>query len=74
MPRHIRSAWLKTLATVAAVLLFAGLVGWLSGHLWLCIALGALATLAWHYWRLRSVLRRLTARQRWDTAEEGSGV
>src|ERR1700730_11805107 len=74
MPRHIRSAWLKTLATVAAVLLFAGLVGWFTGHLWLCIALGALATLAWHYWRLRSVLRRLTARQRWDTAEEGTGV
>ncbi len=74
MPRHIRSAWLKTLATVAAVLLFAGLVGWFTGHLWLCIALGALATLAWHYWRLRTVLRRLTARQRWDTAEEGTGV
>ncbi|EMT5435400.1 MULTISPECIES: phosphate regulon sensor histidine kinase PhoR [Stenotrophomonas] len=74
MPRHIRSAWLKTLATVAAVLLFSGLVGWFTGHLWLCIALGALATLAWHYWRLRSVLRRLTARQRWDTAEEGTGV
>ena len=64
MPRHIRSAWLKTLATVAAVLLFSGLVGWFTGHLWLCIALGALATLTWHYWRLRSVLRRLTARQR----------
>ena len=74
MPRHIRSAWLKTLATVAIVLLLAGLVGWFTGHLWLCIALAALATLVWHYWRLRRVLRRLTARQRWDTAEEGTGV
>ena len=52
MPRHIRSAWLKTLATVATVLLLAGLVGWFTGHLWLCIALAALATLVWHYWRL----------------------
>ena len=74
MPRHIRSAWLKTLATVAAVLVLAGVVGYFSGHLWLCIALAALGTLTWHYWRLRRVLRRLTARQRWETAEEGSGV
>jgi len=28
------------------------------------VALGALAVVAWHYWKLRGLLRRLTARQR----------
>ncbi|MCW4453577.1 phosphate regulon sensor histidine kinase PhoR [Flavobacterium sp. MXW15] len=73
MPRHIRSAWLKTLATVAALLLLAWLVGWLAGHPGLALALAALGILGWHYWRLRRVLMRLTARQRWDTAT-GTGA
>jgi len=69
MPRHIRSAWFKTLASLAAVLLLAGVVGWLTGHLWMAIALTAMGSLAWHYWRLRRVLGRLTARQRWGIAD-----
>ena len=73
MPRQFRSAWLKTLATVAVLLLLAGLLGLLIGHPALAVALTALAVLTWHYWRLRQVLLRLTARQRWETSE-GTGV
>ncbi|MBN7919681.1 DUF3329 domain-containing protein, partial [Stenotrophomonas maltophilia] len=74
MPRHIRSAWLKTLATVAAVLLFAGLVGWFTGHLWLCIALGALASGQPAQNAAQPPVMPGQGRQRWDTAEEGTGV
>ena len=73
MPRQFRSAWLKTLATLAALLLSALLIGALLGHPVLVLALAALGILAWHYWRLRQVLLRLTARQRWETAR-GTGV
>jgi len=73
MPRQFRSAWLKTLATVAALLLLAGLLGALLGKPAWVVALAALGILAWHYWRLRQVLLRLTARQRWET-RDGTGV
>lgn len=73
MPRHIRSAWFKTLATVAAVLLSSALVGALLGDAWMGLAVAAMGVLAWHYWRLRRVLGRLTARQRWEIAS-GNGV
>ena len=73
MPRQFRSAWLKTLATLAALLLSALLIGALLGHPAWVLALAALGILAWHYWRLRQVLLRLTARQRWETAR-GTGV
>src|SRR5690606_12292839 len=73
MPRTIRSAWLKTLASLATVLLLAGAVGWLLGNGWMGVALAATGALAWHYWRLRRVLGRLTARRRWDIAQ-GTGV
>ncbi|GHH50225.1 MULTISPECIES: phosphate regulon sensor histidine kinase PhoR [Gammaproteobacteria] len=66
MPEHIRSAWFKTLGTLALLLLSALLVGWAIDHVWMALALAALAALVWHYWRLRRVLRRLTARQRWE--------
>lgn len=69
MPRQFRSAWLKTLATVAALLLLAGLLGAVIGHVGLTVAMAALGILAWHYWRLRLVLMRLTARQRRETPD-----
>ncbi len=69
MPRHIRSAWLKTLATLAVLLLLAWLLGWFAGHPGAAVAIAALGILAWHYWRLRLVLLRLTARQRWETPD-----
>ncbi|RBG77030.1 PAS domain-containing sensor histidine kinase, partial [Xanthomonas oryzae pv. oryzae] len=63
MPQHIRSAWLKTLGTLALLLGAAVFAGVLIGHVWMALTLTALGVLAWHYWRLRQVLRRLTARQ-----------
>ncbi|MCI2244632.1 MULTISPECIES: phosphate regulon sensor histidine kinase PhoR [Xanthomonas] len=73
MPRHIRSAWLKTLGTLAGLLLLALLVGWIGGHVWMALTLMSLGVMGWHYWRLRRVLRRLTARQRWEPPA-GTGV
>ncbi len=73
MPHYIRSAWLKTLGQLVAVLVAAGLVGGLLGQVWPVLALTALGVVAWHYWRLRKVLLRLTARQRLDPVR-GDGV
>ncbi|KAB7775910.1 phosphate regulon sensor histidine kinase PhoR [Xanthomonas sp. LMG 12460] len=73
MPRHIRSAWLKTLGTLAGLLLQALLIGWIGGHVWMALTLMSLGVMGWHYWRLRRVLRRLTARQRWEPPA-GTGV
>ncbi|MEE7546679.1 DUF3329 domain-containing protein, partial [Xanthomonas sp. Kuri4-1] len=59
MPRHLRSAWFKTLATLALLLGGALLLGLLLGQAWMALALASLGVLAWHYWRLRRVLGRL---------------
>ena len=64
MPTRLRTAWLRTLGQLALLLAGAGVCGWLLGNAWAGVAIAALAVLAWHYWRLRDVLRRLTARQR----------
>ncbi|MFT3755906.1 MAG: phosphate regulon sensor histidine kinase PhoR [Pseudoxanthomonas sp.] len=73
MPTHIRSAWFKTLGQLVAVLAVAALVGVLFGQPWPVLAIAALGVVAWHYWRLRKVLLRLTARQQMPPAQ-GVGV
>ncbi|HEY5970799.1 MAG TPA: phosphate regulon sensor histidine kinase PhoR [Pseudoxanthomonas sp.] len=73
MPQHIRSAWFKTLGQLVAVLVAAALLGWLVGQVWPVLAVAALGVVAWHYWRLRKVLMRLTARQRLEPVR-GNGV
>ena len=73
MPLHIRSAWFKTLGQLVAVLALAVLLGWAMGQVWPVLTLTALGVVAWHYWRLRKVLLRLTARQRIEPAR-GDGV
>ncbi|HLM53818.1 MAG TPA: phosphate regulon sensor histidine kinase PhoR [Pseudoxanthomonas sp.] len=73
MPQYIRSAWLKTLGQLFSILGFAALLGLLVGQVWPVLAVTALGVVAWHYWRLRKVLLRLTARQRLDSAS-GNGV
>ncbi len=68
-----RTAWFRTLARLALVLA-AGLgVGFALGHPWPALALTALGVVAWHYWRLQQVLRRLAARQRLQPGD-GSGA
>ncbi|MEF9978606.1 MAG: phosphate regulon sensor histidine kinase PhoR [Thermomonas sp.] len=64
MSPDARSAWFRTLGQLALVLV-AGLgIGLLLGHPWPALTLAALGVVAWHYWKLRNVLLRLTARQR----------
>lgn len=64
MPPHARTAWTRTLGQLAAVLLAALAVGLAVGQPWPVLTVAALGVVAWHYWKLRGVLLRLTARQR----------
>ena len=73
MPPRSRTAWFRTLGQLALILAAAVLLGLLVGHPWPVLTLAALGIVAWHYWRLRSVLLRLTARQRL-TPSQGDGV
>lgn len=73
MPPHTRSAWTKTLGQLAVVLAVALLTGLLVGQVWPVLTATALGVVAWHYWKLRGVLLRLTARQRVAPAS-GDGV
>ncbi|RYZ70494.1 MAG: phosphate regulon sensor histidine kinase PhoR [Lysobacteraceae bacterium] len=73
MPTHIRSAWFRTLGQLLAVLAAGVLLGLLLDQVWLLLTVAALAVVAWHYWRLRRLLVRLTARQRVQPGK-GEGV
>ena len=73
MPPRSRTAWLRTLGQLALILAAALVAGMLAGHPWPVMTLAALGIVAWHYWRLGSVLLRLTARQRL-TPSLGEGV
>jgi two-component system phosphate regulon sensor histidine kinase PhoR len=64
MPPRARSAWFRTLGQLGLVLVAAAAVGILVGHPWEVLTVAALGVVAWHYWRLRKLLTRLTARQR----------
>ncbi len=73
MPPHSRTAWFRTLGLLALILAAAVAVGMLVGQPWPVVTAAALGIVAWHYWRLRSVLLRLTARQRLMPSQ-GDGV
>lgn len=73
MPADARSAWTRTLTELAVVLLLAVAAGLATGHPWPILTIAALGVVAWHYWKLRSVLLRLTARQRLGPPE-GQGI
>ncbi|WP_460726867.1 phosphate regulon sensor histidine kinase PhoR [Lysobacter rhizosphaerae] len=73
MPPRIRSAWFRTLGQLALILAAATLVGVLIRHPWQVLTVAALGVVAWHYWRLRKLLIRLTARQRY-TPPLGEGT
>jgi two-component system, OmpR family, phosphate regulon sensor histidine kinase PhoR len=73
MPNDARSAWLKTLGQLALVLLVALAAGFAIGKPWPVITITALGVVGWHYWKLRQVLLRLTARQRF-TPSAGDNV
>ncbi|MDR7098139.1 two-component system phosphate regulon sensor histidine kinase PhoR [Lysobacter niabensis] len=73
MPPRVRSAWFRTLGQLALILAAAALVGVLIRHPWQVLTVAALGVVAWHYWRLRKLLMRLTARQR-HTPPLGEGT
>jgi two-component system phosphate regulon sensor histidine kinase PhoR len=73
MPPSTRPAWFRTLGLLALVLAAAAVLGALVGRPWLAITLAALGVVAWHYWKLRNLLLRLTARQRAEPPD-GNGV
>lgn len=73
MPPRARNAWFKTLGQLWLVLAGALVLGFLLGHLWPVLTIAALGVVAWHYWKLRGVLLRLTAHQRLE-APQGDGV
>ena len=73
MPPRARNAWTLTLGQLAAILGAALVVGLALGHPWPVVTLAALGVVAWHYWKLRGVLDRLTARAR-QAPPTGDGV
>ena len=58
---------------LAVVLLVALGIGLLTGYPWQALCIGLAAVLTWHYWRMRVILSRLSARRR-VTATPGAGV
>ena len=72
MPTHFRNAWLRTLLDLGLVLAAGAIASWVLRQWW-PLLLAALGVVAWHYWRLRGVLMRLTARQR-APAPRGDGI
>ncbi len=73
MSPDAHTAWLRTLGLLALVLAAGLCIGLLIGQPWPALTLTALGVVAWHYWKLRQVLLRLTARQRPQPAR-GAGV
>lgn len=64
MPPRTRTAWFRTLGQLLLALVAAIAIGLAVGHVWPVVAVTALAVMGWHYWRLRGLLMRLTARKR----------
>ena len=73
MSPDARNAWFRTLGQLALVLAAGLAVGLLVGQPWPTLTVAALGVVAWHYWKLRHVLLRLTARQRLEPPQ-GVGV
>ena len=73
MSPDARNAWFRTLGQLLLVLAIGLALGLLVGQPWPMLTLTALGVVAWHYWRLRHVLLRLTARQRLEPPR-GVGV
>ncbi len=72
MQRHLRSAWLRTLAYSFLWLCLAALVGALAGQVWMALAIVAILTLGWHHWRLRGLILRSLSRRRLPPATGSS--
>ncbi|RPD88378.1 phosphate regulon sensor histidine kinase PhoR [Luteimonas sp. 100069] len=73
MPPRIHAAWTRTLLQLMVVLGAAAVIGALTDHIWMALAIAALGVVAWHYWKLYDLLTRLTSRSR-VPPPQGDGV
>ena len=73
MPPNARNAWFRTLGMLALVLVAGLAIGLLAGKPWPALTVSALVVVVWHYWKLRDILQRLTARRR-PAPPAGEGV
>ncbi len=58
----LRVAWRQSLLRLLAIFVLGGLLGAVFGQTWAALALTGLVLLAWHYWRLHLLVRRLDRR------------
>jgi two-component system phosphate regulon sensor histidine kinase PhoR len=63
MSPDVRTAWLRSLGQLIALLATAGLIGLALGYPWQAVALASIAALGWQQWRLRALLSNLQARR-----------
>ena len=72
MPLFPGQSWQRAIWQLLALYAAAWLVGWAIGQAWLALALVSMGVVAWHYWRLWRVLKRLTGRRRLPPARGNS--
>ena len=72
MPLFPGQSWQRAIWQLLALYAAALLVGWAIGQAWLALALVSMGVVAWHYWRLWRVLKRLTGRRRLPPARGNS--
>lgn len=64
MPIRLRLAWNRTLLELTLLVVVATGVGYVIGYPWQALSASLLGVILWHYWRLRALLTRLSARRR----------
>jgi two-component system phosphate regulon sensor histidine kinase PhoR len=65
-------SWKRAIAQLFALYLMALIVGWAIGYVWMPLALVSMGVVAWHYFRLWRLLKRLTGRRRLPPARGNS--
>jgi two-component system phosphate regulon sensor histidine kinase PhoR len=72
MPIFPGESWKRAIAQLLALYLAALAIGWAIGRLWLPLALVSMGVVAWHYWRLWRLLKRLAGGRRLQPAQGNS--
>lgn len=72
MPIFPGQSWQRAIWQLLALYVAALLTGWVIHQVWLPLALVSIGVVAWHYWRLWRVLKRLTGHRRLPPARGNS--
>ena len=72
MPLFPGQSWQRAIWQLLGLYAIALLIGWAIGQTWLALALVSMGVVAWHYWRLWRVLKRLAGRRRLPPARGNS--